>query len=78
MAKVIYTDEGPSVHWHNKEWAVVKTYGLLTGNMYQLYRRKSEREWARWPSDGINLYKTIKAAKEHALSITPQSNKGKE
>lgn len=65
--KTIYTDEGLSVHWHNKKWAVVKTHGLLTGNMYQLYKRIDERTWERYPKNGINLYKTIKAAKSEAL-----------
>jgi hypothetical protein len=64
--KTIYTDEGLSVHWHNKQWAVVKTYGLLTGNMYQLYKRIDNRTWERHPKNGINLYKTINAARRAA------------
>lgn len=70
MSKVLVTDEGLTVHWHNKHWAVVKTYGLLTGNMYQLYKRVDERTWERYPANGITLYKTIKAAREHATNLT--------
>lgn len=62
--KVIYTDEGLSVHYFTKKWAVVKTYGLLTGNMYQLYKNIGGNQWVRYPEDGIELYKTIRHARE--------------
>lgn len=68
--KVITSDEGLTVHWHNKSWAVVRTYGFLTGTLYQLYRRVDERTWERYPVNGIQLYKTIKAAREHALLMS--------
>lgn len=62
--KVLYTDEGLSVHYFTKEWAVVKTHGLLTGNMYQLYKNVDGNQWRRWPENGIELYKTIRHARE--------------
>lgn len=62
--KTIVSNEGLTVHWHTKNYAVVKTYGLLTGNMYQIYERVDEITWTRWPKNGINLFKTIKNAKE--------------
>ena len=64
--KVITTAEGLTVHWHNKDWAVVKTCGLFTGTMYQLYKRKDKTTWERYPANGVELFYTIRGAKEHA------------
>lgn len=62
--KVKISDEGLTVHWHNNKYAVVKTYGLLTGNMYQIYEHIGDKTWERCPKHGIELYKTIKGARE--------------
>jgi len=62
--KTRYTDEGLSIHYYTKKWDVVKTHGLLTGNMYQLYKNIGGNEWRRYPENGIELYKTVKGARE--------------
>lgn len=69
MSKVITTAEGLTVHWHNQKFAVVKTFGFLTGNMYQIYERVAENTWERRPKNGIELFHTIKGAKEHIKSL---------
>lgn len=74
MSRVIVTDEGLTVHWNDKKFAVVKTYGLLTGNMYQIYERIGENTWERRPKNGITLFKTIKAAKEYLAKQEEISN----
>ena len=68
--KVIRTAEGLTVHWHNRHWAVVKTYGLFSGAMYQMYRRIDKTTWERYPANGIDLFYTIRGAKEHAQKLT--------
>ena len=70
MSRVIVSDEGLTVHWHNKRWAVVKTYGLLTGNMYQIYEKVGDKTWERRPKNGIELFHTIKGAKEHIRKLS--------
>lgn len=68
--KTIVADEGLTVHWHNKKFAVIKTYGLLTGNMYQIYENVGSSKWERRPINGIELYKTIKGAVAHIKEIS--------
>jgi hypothetical protein len=71
--KTITTAEGLTVHYHNKRYAVVKTSGLFTGNMYQIYEKIGEYTWERRPKNGIDLFYTIKGAKEHIKRLQTQS-----
>lgn len=71
--KVITTEEGLTVHWHNKNYAVVRTYGLFTGDLYQIYKRTGDKTWERQPKIGIELFHTIKGAREHIRKLEGQN-----